>query len=174
MVLILFALTRETESSIYVHVLSHWTVRFHVVLTLFRNYFDFARYNYSQCIPHVWQNFFSVYSILPEKKFDSFFMHSLFDSSTLVVWVWCWSHGSAVDCKWKWMFLFVTRQLWNQRYVMAMDKIVWNNLPWKRLKIERQDRNDLRLSHKRMRLIETHAMTIWAAADSDNVHAHWC
>lgn len=42
MVLILFALTRETELSIYVHVLSYWTVRFHVVLTLFRNYFDFA------------------------------------------------------------------------------------------------------------------------------------
>lgn len=42
MVLILFALAGETESSIYVHVLSYWTVRFHVVLTLFRNYFDFA------------------------------------------------------------------------------------------------------------------------------------
>lgn len=69
MVLILFALTGETESSIYVHVLSHWTVRFHVVLTLFRNYFDFAHTTIIIAnVYHTSDNFFLLYSILTKKK----------------------------------------------------------------------------------------------------------
>lgn len=70
MVLILFALTGETESSIYVHVLSHWTVRFHVVLTLFRNYFDFAHTTIIIAnVYHTSDNFFVVIFNSTEKKF---------------------------------------------------------------------------------------------------------
>lgn len=43
---------------------------------------------------------------------------------------------------WKWMFSVGNTTFMKPEICMALDKIAWNNLPWKRRKIERTDRND--------------------------------
>lgn len=169
MVLILFALSSETKSpwsilymtvSLYAHTclfshmkhnirVPHLTVRFHG--TLMNLSFLHITYTQDNNYGHVYSyavHFFSLRLSL-FLWFFSFFMRPLFDTPYASTKYICMIlMDPAVEYTWKWMFLVVIRHLWNQRYVMALDKIFWNNLPWKRRKIKQQDRNDRR-SHSR-------------------------